>query len=162
MTQYFTAVQERLLTLVHVPLFPYTVGYIYQHTSPLQTLRYNYDDTTGGIAITEGEGFEPPRLSPNCFQDSRYRPLSHPSKTQFKECVLIVSFPIRASFVIDNLINQLCTSCNGNHKTHSIQKVTFSVWSVQLMPLSCQYRWVFYPFHYNLVKDTSPFAFGLT
>jgi hypothetical protein len=30
------------------------------------------------------------------------------------------------------------------------------------MPLSCQYRWLFYPFHYNLVKDISPFAFGLT
>ena len=27
----------------------------------------------------EGEGFEPPGLSPNCFQDSRNRPLCHPS-----------------------------------------------------------------------------------
>ena len=30
----------------------------------------------------EGEGFEPPELSLNCFQDSRNRPLCHPSATK--------------------------------------------------------------------------------
>src|SRR5690349_18795455 len=107
--------------------------------------------------MAEGEGFEPPRLSPNCFQDSRYRPLSHPSKTQFRECVLISSFPICASFEIDNVTNQLRMPCNGNHTTRSRQKGTFYLWSVQLMPLTRQYRWLFYPFHYHVVKELSPF-----
>ena len=29
--------------------------------------------------VAEGEGFEPPGLSPNGFQDRHHRPLGHPS-----------------------------------------------------------------------------------
>ena len=65
MTQYFTAVQERLLTLVHVPL-SHTLAVTYTSTRVhYKHCDTNYDDTTGVIsfgviAITEGEGFEPP------------------------------------------------------------------------------------------------------
>ncbi len=30
--------------------------------------------------LAEGEGFEPPKLSLNGFQDRRFKPLTHPSK----------------------------------------------------------------------------------
>ncbi len=32
--------------------------------------------------LAEGEGFEPPGLSTNGFQDRRFRPLSHPSSVR--------------------------------------------------------------------------------
>ena len=36
--------------------------------------------------MAEGEGFEPPDLSINGFQDRRLRPLGHPSETHASPC----------------------------------------------------------------------------
>jgi hypothetical protein len=34
------------------------------------------------VLVAEGEGFEPPDLSINGFQDRRLKPLGHPSKSR--------------------------------------------------------------------------------
>lgn len=51
-------------------------------------------------SLADGEGFEPPGLSPNGFQDRRLRPLGHPSmlknrqrKCSFYGLILLSSSP---------------------------------------------------------------------
>src|SRR5215472_13000022 len=84
MTQYITVVQERPLIQIqfrcresihrNVPAKESTTN------TAIQLRQYHRRYYHGFPAMAEGEGFEPPRLSPNCFQDSRYSPLSHPSR----------------------------------------------------------------------------------
>src|SRR5579863_650437 len=61
----------------HTPESPLCL--FHPHSSSKPNAKETQESKGPHSLFTEGEGFEPPGLSPNCFQDSRNRPLCHPS-----------------------------------------------------------------------------------
>ena len=49
------------------------------------------ESLSGRMRMAEGEGFEPPDLSVNGFQDRRLRPLGHPSTTNASSPKVLLS-----------------------------------------------------------------------
>lgn len=57
-------------------------------------IRLSCPGSLGAGERAEREGFEPPELSLNCFQDSRHKPLGHLSVTWLSLRVVGLDFPI--------------------------------------------------------------------